>query len=141
MTKEQYMDMILTRHSHKFKSGGLFYTDVINQRLNTVNSHAWKSYDPGTVLFIGAQIHKSQDDEFIVEYNFLIGRVQVTGSITLADLTVVPPLTILTFDYVWTQPEVKTDLNGDRVWFIKSIHIAKLYGASSFSAFGLQGPI
>jgi hypothetical protein len=110
----------------------------IRDQLATVNSHAWKGFDPGEALFIGTQIRKNKLDDWLFEYHFLIGKIQITPAITLADGSTVGPLTLYPWQYVWFQHQ-NLVLDGDLKRLIKSVHITNVYESSSFANFGLKG--
>jgi len=113
---------------------------IAQTHLNTTNSGWWKDYQAGEVLFIGANIRKVKDDDYLVEYNFIIARRLSPGNVELTNGQTVGPLVYDPWDYVWYRHETVM-VDGEPQRQIRSIHIARVYERTNFSNFNLRGPI
>ena len=129
--------------------------NVVQTRLNTINSEAWWNYAAGEVLFLGADITKTSADEWTFIYNFEAARKQLdrmwefyfsqTGTGAAKVVTIVSePITINPWDYVWFTFEKVPfeDGDGNEAFkrYIRNLHIDTVYQSSVFDAFNLHDP-
>jgi hypothetical protein len=110
---------------------------TINSLIAKVNATTWKDWDASCVLYLGAQIRRNKEDDWLVTHSFQTGRLVAQDSITLADGTSTGALTIPAFSYMWFQHETQI-VDGAPKHYIKSVHIATVYESGNLGALNLH---
>lgn len=117
---------------------------IVELGMDRTNTTAWQGYESGRVLFTGATIEKTKDDEHTFTYTFQVRAAQNAVTFDLSDGTTTVEIDIGPWDHVWFRHKstIETDSTTGvktKRKLIEDVHIAQIYESFEFNRFGLGG--
>lgn len=117
---------------------------IAEDGMDKTNTTIWKGYEPGRVLFTGATIEKTKDDEYTFSYTFQVRAAQNEVTFDLSDGSTTDAIDIGPWDHVWFRH--KSTVETDTVTSVKTkrkliedVHVAQVYESYEFGLFELDG--
>ncbi len=109
---------------------------VIVRLTAKVNEITWRGWEPGEVLFLGAQAHKRKGENWRITYSFRIG-VNALHQLAVDTGDVIEYIK-LAHEYVWFRSSIEkngvTDILEQK---IHDVHVAPVYQPADFAELGL----